>query len=95
MGTVERVSVAIAALLLTHSAALYFRIGPIERDLVEEAHSRLFQQGLGHVAVVAEGRDLTLTGWVRDRREAARALAIAAGTTGVRVIRDELQERGR
>ncbi len=91
MGTVERISVAVAALLLTHSAALYFRLEPIERELSREVSARLAARGLGEVAVYAEGRDIVLAGAVRDRREAAKALAVAGATAGVRAVRDQLQ----
>jgi osmotically-inducible protein OsmY len=95
MGSVERISVAVAALLLTHSAALYFRLGPIEQDLVTQVGDRLASRGLGEIVVYAEGRDIILGGWVRDRQQAAKALAIAGDTYGVRTVVDELQTDAR
>jgi osmotically-inducible protein OsmY len=91
MDLTERITVAVAALLLTHAAALYFRVGAIENDLLSQTRAALANRGLADVQVRVSGRDLTLAGQVPDRRAAAQALALARRTTGVRVVHDAMQ----
>lgn len=91
MDTTERILVAVAALILTHSAALYFRVGPIEHDLVSQVSATLANRGFPQIAVQATGRDITLRGVVAERRDAAQAVVIAAGTIGVRTVHHDLQ----
>jgi osmotically-inducible protein OsmY len=91
MDTTERVAVAIAALLLTHAAALYFRIEPIEEDIRRPLQAALRNQGMGGVAIAVEGRDVTLAGTVASASEAARAVALANQVEGVRVVREYFQ----
>ena len=91
MDRTERISVAVAALILTHSAALYFRVGPIEHELVSQVSAKLANRGFPQIAVQASGRDITLSGVVADRRDAARAVAVATDTTGVRAVHQALQ----
>lgn len=91
MDITERITVAVAALVLTHAAALYFRIGAIEADLLTQARTILTNRGLATVQVRANGRDLTLAGTVSNRRAADLAVSLAADIDGVRVVHDALE----
>ncbi|MFM1892384.1 MAG: hypothetical protein RLZ44_1461 [Pseudomonadota bacterium] len=90
MDLTERITLAVAALVLTHAAALYFRVGDIQHDLYTQTRAALDNRGLGNVQVGVSGRDLTLSGQVTDRKAAALALSLAQRTSGVRVVRDAM-----
>jgi len=86
-----RIGIALAALLCTHAASLYFRTNPIEQDLLQQTRAALDNRGLNHIGITMSGRDMTLTGRVADRKTAVLALSIASRTAGVRVVHDQLR----
>ncbi len=91
MNIAGRVGVALAALVCTHAASLYFRTGVIERDLQRQTRAALDNRGFARIAIHMSGRDMTLTGRVADRNAAARAMSLASRSEGVRVVHDQLR----
>ena len=91
MNTSGRVGIALAALLCTHAASLYFRTKPIEQGLQRQTRAALDNRGLDHIDITMSGRDMTLTGRVADRKTARLALSIASRTDGVRIVHDHLR----
>ena len=63
----------------------------IERDLQDRTTATLDQRGFTGTAVLVSGRDVTLKGAVPDETARQRALGVASGVPGVRVVRDELR----
>ena len=66
----------------------------IETDLLERTTAALDAEGFSATDVSLSGRDATLSGSVPDEAGRARALAVAAGVEGVRVVRDALRVGG-
>ena len=91
MNRSARIGIALAALVCTHAATLYFRTGAIERDLRQQTRAALDNRDLQHIVIALRGRDMTLQGQVTDAESAALAESLASGIVGLRVVHNQLR----
>ena len=68
--------------------ALVFRGTDIEQDIAERVSGRLDAAGFERVVVEISGRDVELRGQVSGQASIGRALELARGVEGVRLVRD-------
>jgi hypothetical protein len=86
--------IGVAAVIALGLATVLFRFGDIETDLEKRSREALEAKGISEIEVVFDGRDGTLYGIVASEADAAAALEVVEGVSGVRAVRSELTTIG-
>ena len=69
---------------------IYQHVHVIQNDIDTRAHTALLEQNLDDIAIVADGRDITLIGEVDTIETKKRAKEITQQVDGVRAVKNQL-----